>query len=70
MQLDPQYQLAVIDRHIDTDVVEQRITDGYFNATALCKSCRKQINDYLRLKSTDEFLKAMTYEFTPNRLTY
>jgi hypothetical protein len=60
MQLDPQYQLAIIDRHVDKDIIEQRITDGYINATAVCKSCGKNFADYKRLKTTDEYLTELT----------
>lgn len=40
--------------------VNQRIIDGYINATALCRSANKKINDYLRLESTKEFLNELS----------
>ncbi len=33
--------------------------DGMVNATELCKASDKKMNDYLRLKQTDEFLKEL-----------
>ncbi len=43
-------------REVDSIAIDQRISDGYINATALCKVAGKRINDYLRLDSTKEFL--------------
>lgn len=51
-----QMELVLITHKVETEIVPQRAIDGYVNATAMCKACGKQINDYLRLKSTDEFL--------------
>ena len=51
-----QLQAGVIERIADNAVVPQRITDGYVNATAMCKACGKKFNDYYRLSSTKEFL--------------
>lgn len=62
MQLDPQLTLALIDRHVNKDIIEQRVTDGYINATDLCKACKKQINDYLRLKTTEEYIATLSSE--------
>lgn len=40
--------------------VNQRIGDGYINATALCKASGKLIADYFRLGSTKEFLSVVS----------
>lgn len=42
--------------------VNQRIIDGYINATALSKASGKLIADYLRLTSTKEFLEELSID--------
>lgn len=37
-------------------VVQQRLNDGYINATAMCKASGKLLADYTRLQTTQEFL--------------
>ena len=39
-----------------------RLTDGYVNASALCEACDKNLDDYIRLKTTDEFMKELSKE--------
>ena len=51
-----QFPLALIPHEIEGSVINQRASDGYINATSMCRSVGKQINDYSRLKSTGEFL--------------
>ena len=51
-----QLELALIPHEVEGNVINQRASDGYINATAMCKSVSKQFNDYSRLKSTKEFL--------------
>ncbi len=38
-----QLQAGFIDRLADDEVVTQRISDGYFNATAMCKASGKRL---------------------------
>ena len=59
-QLQFQLQTKVIERLADNDIISQRITDGYINATAMCKVVKKQINDYARLSSTQAFLNELS----------
>lgn len=40
----------------------QRIVDGYFDATAMCKAADKDIEDYLDLRKTELFLQALSEE--------
>ena len=54
-----QMELPLINRALETTAVEQRITDGYINATGICKAAGKQFADYYRLKNTQEFLDAL-----------
>lgn len=41
-------------------LIQQRINDGYINATAMCKAGKKLLADYLRQKSTQEFLSELS----------
>lgn len=50
-----QFELALIPHEVEGNVINQRASDGYINATAMCKSVSKQFNDYSRLKSTKQF---------------
>lgn len=45
---------------VGESLIPHRLTDGYINATVLCKACGKLVADYLRLDSTDEFLQALS----------
>ena len=57
-----QLQTGFIDRLADNEVVTQRVTDGYFNATAMCRAVGKKINDYIRLSTTSAFLSELSSE--------
>jgi len=48
----------LIIRDFNGAVIRQRPIDGYLDATTMCKAVGKQFNDYYRLKSTQEYLKA------------
>jgi len=49
-------KLPLIGHQIKAVNVYQRAYDGYINATALCQASGKKLNDYLRNKTTQEFL--------------
>jgi hypothetical protein len=40
--------------------IGQRASDGYFDATAMCRAHGKQFNDYRRIQQTAEFLDALS----------
>jgi len=42
-----------------SDLVVPIRVDGMINATALCKAANKKLNDYIRLKTTQEYLEAL-----------
>ena len=44
---------------LNNDVIEYRQTDGYINATQLCKAGGKKFNDWLRLENTKNYLVSM-----------
>lgn len=58
---EPNFQMsfAFIDRQIDGNIIQQRMLDGYINATALCKAAGKRMYDYLRLENTKAFIFAL-----------
>lgn len=55
-----QLKTGFIDRIADNDIILQRVTDGYVNATAMCRAVGKQMNDYSRLESTKSFIHALS----------
>ena len=57
-----QMQLAVIDREVGDSHIDQRLMDGYINATALCKACGKEMKHYLSNASTKAFIEELSLE--------
>lgn len=55
-----QLQLAVIEREVDNSHINQRLLDGYINATALCKACGKEMKHYLSNASTKAFVEELS----------
>lgn len=57
----PQHQtsLDLIAHQTTKGIVQQRSTDGYINATELCKAAGKAWADYRRLGSTEDFLSEL-----------
>lgn len=58
----PNFQMtfAFIDRQIEQNHIQQRLLDGYVNATAICQATGKRINNYLRSETTKEYLEALS----------
>ena len=54
------FQGGLIDRIAENEIIQQRVTDGYVNATAMCKACGKLIGHYLSLSSTQAFLTELS----------
>lgn len=50
----------LIPRSFNDVTIEQRIGDGYMNATAMCKACGKRWPDYARLDATKAFVQALS----------
>ncbi|MDE6115386.1 MAG: KilA-N domain-containing protein [Muribaculum sp.] len=57
-----QLTLAFVDRQVDNNHIEQRLLDGYINATALCKACGKEMKHYLSNSSTRDFVNELSSE--------
>lgn len=55
-----QAALALIPREENGNLINQRIMDGYINATALCQASGKLIGHYLELASTKAFLQELS----------
>lgn len=55
-----QYSLELITHNVDNNIIHQRSSDGYVNATALCRAVGKQFNDYSRTKTTQAFFLALS----------
>lgn len=60
MEVKVQYSLDLITHNVDNNIIHQRSSDGYVNATALCRAVGKQFNDYSRTKTTQAFLAALS----------
>jgi hypothetical protein len=50
----------LISRDFHGATIRQRSSDGYLNATDMCQSTGKRLNDYRRLKSTQEYIVALS----------
>ena len=58
----PQGQLnfPTISREVEAVNVDQRVIDGYINATAICTASSKKMGHYLESKRTKEFLNELS----------
>lgn len=54
-----QTSLYLISHQTDRGIVQQRASDGYINATELCKTAGKRWYNYLRNEATGHFLRAL-----------
>ncbi|MEE7478394.1 KilA-N domain-containing protein [Methylobacterium hispanicum] len=57
-----QHHLDLIPHKVGPNLVHQRPSDGYINATAMCKATGKQAGDYGRLAATTAFLDALSVD--------
>lgn len=53
-------QLSLIAHEIETEIVNQRISDGYVNATAMCKLAGKAFAHYMESASTKAFVEELS----------
>lgn len=54
-----QYSLSLISHQVQNSIVEQRASDGYINATAMCKAAGKLFGHYRENASSVAFLEAL-----------
>lgn len=57
-----QLSLDVIDHEHGGEVIRQRASDGYVNATAMCRAAGKEWSEYRRRSSSGEFLEALSLD--------
>jgi hypothetical protein len=55
-----QLTLGIIDRESDHQIIPQRVSDGYINATAMCKAVDKAWYEYSRLVPTKAFIDELS----------
>jgi hypothetical protein len=53
-------EIEPINHSLNGELVGQRVSDGYINATAMCKAAGKKWNDYRRLQATGEFFDELS----------
>jgi len=54
-----QTHLELIPHVVQKEIIQQRVRDGYINATAMCTAAGKAWADYRRLKTTDAYVNAL-----------
>jgi hypothetical protein len=52
--------VGIIEHKAESEIISQRVTDGYINATAMCKAANKKMNDYTRLNTTKPYLDELS----------
>lgn len=55
-----QMQIPIIERVAENKIIPQRASDGYVNATAMCKAAGKSWRDYARLSTTKPFMDELS----------
>ncbi len=50
-----QMSFQLIEHKTNNQIIHQRPSDGYINATALCQAAGKRVGDYIRLDTTTAF---------------
>lgn len=58
--LDHQYSLSLITHQVQNSIVEQRASDGYISATAMCKVAGRKISHYFENESYKAFIQALS----------
>lgn len=53
-------QLDLIPHKAEGEIINQRASDGYINATAMCRAVGKKLGHYLESKATKEFLQELS----------
>lgn len=58
----PSHQLSIelINREVETSLIQQRSGDGYINATQLCDAANKKWHQYVRQETTGMYLRALS----------
>jgi hypothetical protein len=71
---DPNPTTSLVPHRYNNTIIQQRPSDRYLDATAMCQANDKRLNNYLRNKTTQEFLRELArdrgipiYQDGPNR---
>lgn len=57
-----QYELELVDHEYGGEIIRQRSSDGFINATAMCRTAGREWPEYRRLKSTNRFFDALSLD--------
>ena len=57
-----QQELSLIKHEVPNGIVPQRASDGYVNATEMCRAADKKFNDYHRNKTSESFLAELSLD--------
>jgi len=52
--------IGYINHSAEGEIINQRVKDGYVNATAMCKACNKEWSKYIRLETTKAFISELS----------
>lgn len=52
---------GIIDRKAENEIISQRVTDGYVNATAMCKAVGKRWSHYFENVTTKTFIQELSF---------
>lgn len=55
-------QLELLDHSYGGEIIRQRASDGFINATAMCKAAGREYSRYRELKSTNDFFQALSLD--------
>lgn len=55
-------QLELLDHEYGGEIIRQRASDGFINATAMCRAAKREWPEYRRRKSTDQFFNALALD--------
>lgn len=55
-----QYAMKLIEHEVQGNSIHQRSSDGYINATAMCRAAGKRWPDYWRLPAAKEFVEELS----------
>lgn len=56
----PQLDLPVIPHIVEGNIIHQRASDGYINATAMCQAAGKKFSHYNTVKNNIDFIDALS----------
>ena len=55
-----QYNLVLLEREVNNQLMHQRSEDGYVNATAMCAAAEKRLGNYLQNQNAQAFIAELS----------